>query len=97
MLMRANGPGIAQHDPKATTREMQYMLGPSILVFPIYSQAATHRCYIPHRHAEAAKPSPDGQLREDKWIDFWTGELVPGGAEVNVVPSMTELNGQDAF
>jgi alpha-D-xyloside xylohydrolase len=47
----------------------QFMFGPAILVNPVLKANATHRSvYLP------ASPA---------WYDFWTGESVPGGQEID--------------
>jgi len=47
----------------------QFMFGPAILVNPVLKANATHRSlYLP--------PSP-------AWYDFWTGDSVPGGKEID--------------
>lgn len=54
-------------DEKAAKTEDAYLWGPSILVAPVLEPGATSRTtYIPH----------------GKWWDYWTGEPLEGGREV---------------
>jgi alpha-glucosidase len=57
------------HDePEAVRRGDQYLFGPHVLVAPVVEKGATHRrLYLP----------------EGRWIDFWTGETVEGGREID--------------
>jgi len=55
-------------DPKAVACSDQYLLGRNLLVAPVVEPGATsRRIYLP---------------RGD-WYDFWTGERVAGGREIN--------------
>lgn len=54
------------YDPKAWEIEDQYMLGPDLLVAPVYEKDAAKRAVY----------FPSGQ----DWIGLWTGERIPGGA-----------------
>ena len=55
-------------DPKTWNIGDQFMFGPAILVNPVLKQDATHRTvYLPDSPA---------------WYDFWSGESVKGGHEV---------------
>ena len=55
-------------DPKTWNIGDQFMFGPAILVNPVLKQDATHRTvYLPDSPA---------------WYDFWSGESVKGGQEV---------------
>jgi alpha-glucosidase (family GH31 glycosyl hydrolase) len=55
-------------DPKAVSCGDQYLLGRNLLVAPVVEQGATsRRVYLP---------------RGD-WYDFWTGERLAGGREIN--------------
>jgi alpha-glucosidase (family GH31 glycosyl hydrolase) len=54
-------------DPKAVTCEDQYLWGRSVLVAPVVEKGATtRRVYLP----------------QSAWYDFWTGEHIEGGREV---------------
>jgi alpha-glucosidase (family GH31 glycosyl hydrolase) len=56
------------HDPKSVECGDQYLWGPNLLVAPVVEKGATsRRVYLP--------PS--------KWFDFWTGELLEGGREID--------------
>ncbi len=55
-------------DPKAVECGDEYMWGRSILVAPVFENGATaRRVYLP----------------SGAWSDFWTGERVEGGREIN--------------
>jgi alpha-glucosidase/alpha-D-xyloside xylohydrolase len=55
-------------DPVAVARGDEYLWGQSLLVAPVVEQGATSRSvYLP---------------RGD-WFDFWTGERIEGGREIN--------------
>ncbi|HUB27613.1 MAG TPA: alpha-xylosidase, partial [Tepidisphaeraceae bacterium] len=51
-------------DPTCQYLDRQYMLGPSLLVAPIFRRDGLARYYVPH----------------GKWTDFFTGQLIEGGA-----------------
>lgn len=54
----------------------QFLYGSAFLVNPVYKQGATSRTvYLP----------------EDKWIDFWTGELMEGGKFETVAAPLEKL------
>ena len=56
------------NDPKAVARGDQYLWGRDVLVAPVVEQgAATRQVYLPAGY----------------WFDFWTGERVEGGREIN--------------
>ncbi|MCC6177505.1 MAG: glycoside hydrolase family 31 protein [Chloroflexi bacterium] len=53
-----------QGDPNVYHLDLQYLLGPSLLVAPIFEAGATERTlYLPH----------------GLWYDFWTGQPYEGG------------------
>jgi alpha-glucosidase/alpha-D-xyloside xylohydrolase len=55
-------------DPTAVARSDQYLWGRDILVAPVVEKAATSRpIYLPRGN----------------WYDFWTGNVVEGGREIN--------------
>jgi len=49
-------------DPNTYNKDMEYLLGSSILVAPIYTADGERNIYFP----------------EGTWIDFWTGEVIRG-------------------
>ena len=51
-------------DPATLYLDQQYMLGGALLVAPIFNDAGNVRYYLPH----------------GSWLDWFTGELVQGGA-----------------
>jgi alpha-glucosidase (family GH31 glycosyl hydrolase) len=56
-------------DPMAWDAENEYLLGERILVAPVITQGATTRSlYLP----------------KGAWMDYWTGELLDGGRQVEV-------------
>ena len=55
-------------DPQAVACQDEYLWGRDLLVAPVVEQGATSRnIYLPR----------------GVWYDFWTGERVPGGAEIS--------------
>ncbi|HRX84478.1 MAG TPA: glycoside hydrolase family 31 protein [Phycisphaerae bacterium] len=63
------------NDPQAAPHRYQYLLGPDLLVAPMY-QPGTHRCvYLPKQPGQS-----DGGV----WIDFWTHATHPGGRTIEV-------------
>jgi alpha-glucosidase (family GH31 glycosyl hydrolase) len=55
-------------DPKAVDCSDAYLLGPSLLVAPVFEKGAKSRnIYLP----------------KGSWFDFWTGERIDGGREVS--------------
>jgi alpha-glucosidase (family GH31 glycosyl hydrolase) len=69
-----------QSDKDAARFEMQYMLGKALLVKPVCSDTRIQSIYLPHRPGSATV-GLDGRS-DNKWINFWTGELVATGQEV---------------
>ena len=55
-------------DPNAVGKDLQYMLGPSLLVAPVVDDSDARSVYL-----------PDGA-----WIDYWTGEVIEGPANITV-------------
>ena len=56
-------------DPMTWQAENEYLLGTKILVAPVIAQGATTRSlYLP----------------KGAWVDYWTGELLEGGRQVEV-------------
>ncbi len=49
-----------QHDPNCAHLDLQYMLGPSLLVAPIFDESTRRLVYLP----------------EGLWYDHWTGEPI---------------------
>jgi alpha-D-xyloside xylohydrolase len=49
-------------DPHALHYDLQYMLGPALMVAPVVHPSGKKNVYLP----------------EGKWIDFWTGEVIRG-------------------
>jgi alpha-D-xyloside xylohydrolase len=55
-------------DPAAWTAELEYRLGPDLLVAPMTDPRGSRHVYLPH----------------GAWADFWTGEVHPGGRHIRV-------------
>lgn len=55
-------------DPAAWTAELEYRLGPDLLVAPIVTPEGRRHVY----------------LTEGDWVDFWTGEVHAGGRHLRV-------------
>ncbi len=55
-------------DPNCIDKDYEYMLGPSLLVAPIYDRSGQRMVYLP----------------EGSWIDWWTGERYEGGRPITV-------------
>jgi alpha-glucosidase (family GH31 glycosyl hydrolase) len=64
------------HDPKSVECGDQYLWGPNLLVAPVVEKgAASRRVYLP--------PS--------SWFDFWTGEHLQGGREIDRLVDLETL------
>ncbi|MFC6020263.1 TIM-barrel domain-containing protein [Plantactinospora solaniradicis] len=55
-------------DPAAWTAELEYRLGPDLLVAPMTNPEGRRHVYLP----------------AGDWVDFWTGEVHPGGRHLLV-------------
>ncbi len=63
-------------DPAARSRGDEYLWGPNILVAPVTEKgAATRRLYLPR----------------GLWYDFWTGEAMTGGREIDRAVDLATL------
>jgi alpha-glucosidase (family GH31 glycosyl hydrolase) len=62
-------------DPNTYDKDLQYMLGPSLLVAPIYDDGEARSVYLP----------------PGSWIDYWTGESFTGPANVRVSAPLDTL------
>jgi len=66
------------HDREALAQDDQYMFGPAFLVAPVHAaQAQTWPVYLPQH--------------EPGWINFWTGESLAGGQQVDVPVDVATL------
>lgn len=66
-VMRAM-PLAFPNDLNAYDKDLQYMLGPSLLVSPIYDEGEWRSVYLP----------------EGRWIDYWTQEIHEGPTNIRV-------------
>lgn len=62
-------------DPSAYDQDLQYMLGPWLLVAPIFNEHDHRSVYL-----------PDG-----KWVDYWTGEVHSGPRHIDVAVPLDRL------
>jgi alpha-D-xyloside xylohydrolase len=62
-------------DPAAWTAELEYRLGPDLLVAPMTDPTGSRHVYLP------AGP----------WVDYWTGEVHPGGRHVRVTTALGQV------
>jgi alpha-D-xyloside xylohydrolase len=53
----------APQDPAAWTAELEYLLGPDLLVAPVVTEDAERPVYVP----------------AGRWVDWWTGDVIEGG------------------
>ncbi|HIE22462.1 MAG TPA: hypothetical protein EYP73_07690, partial [Acidimicrobiia bacterium] len=51
-----------QHDPVVRNIDLQYMLGPALLIAPVFDESNRVQVYLP----------------QGQWLDFWTDELLIG-------------------
>jgi alpha-D-xyloside xylohydrolase len=61
-------PLMFPNDPQCVGNDLEYLLGPWLLVAPIYDPSGQRRVYLP----------------EGSWIDWWTGEMYEGMKSVSV-------------
>lgn len=63
-------------DPATAGTEYEYLLGDRLLVAPVVKEGATTRSlYLP----------------KGDWVNYWTGEIVPGGRELTVPAPLEEI------
>lgn len=65
----------APDDPAAWTAELEYLLGPDLLVAPIVTPDGERHVYL-----------PDGD-----WIDFWTGDVIAGGRHRRISAALDRI------
>ena len=61
-------------DPNAWTKDLEFMLGPWLLVAPIYRESGERWVYLPTARAKSGRAAA-----ADIWIDYWRGQRYPGG------------------
>jgi alpha-D-xyloside xylohydrolase len=62
-------------DPSAVGQDLQYMLGPSLLVAPVVDDSDARAVYLP----------------AGTWIDYWTGQAIEGPAHIVVKAPLDTL------
>ncbi|GAA5060442.1 alpha-D-xyloside xylohydrolase [Thermocatellispora tengchongensis] len=62
-------------DPVAWQADLEYLLGPDLLVAPMTSPDGTRQVYLP----------------AGSWVDYWTGEVLDGGAYVRVTAPLDRI------
>ena len=62
-------------DPLAAGIETQYMLGPSLLVAPVFNEEGRCRVYLP----------------AGRWYDFWDGSTVEGGGCLDLTVPLDQI------
>lgn len=65
----------APGEPAAYAADLEYLLGPDLLVAPMISPDGTRHVWLP----------------PGDWIDYWTGVTVAGGRHVRVTRPLTEV------
>ncbi len=63
------------NDPNTWNLDDQYMVGPSLLVAPMFAGKPTRPVYLP----------------EGTWYDFWTGERLAGGRKIEVSKPVDQI------
>lgn len=82
-------------DPSAWSEELAYRLGPDLLVAPMTDRGGTRMVYLPAGEPggepgsePGGEPLPDGSGSGvgpgAAWIDWWSGEVHPGGQWLRV-------------
>lgn len=67
------------NDPDAAAHRYQYLLGPDLLVAPMYQPGTRRSVYLPK--------TPD----EAPWIDYWSGFSYPGGQLIEAVAPLARM------
>jgi alpha-D-xyloside xylohydrolase len=62
-------------DTNTWTLDDEYLVGPSLLVAPIFSGQKTRSVYLP----------------QGEWFDFWTGARVSGGRRIEVEKPLDQI------
>lgn len=62
-------------DPNTYDKDLQYMLGPALLVAPIYDESDARQVYLP----------------AGAWVDWWTGAVYDGPATIQVSAPLDTL------
>ncbi len=62
-------------DPNCYDKDLQFMLGDSILVAPVYNESGKRYVYLP----------------KGNWFDFWNKELVEGNQNINTISDLTKI------
>ena len=62
-------------DPNCYDKDLQYLLGPWLLVAPIYDESSQRHVYLP----------------EGRWIDYWSEQTFTGPANITVHASLDTL------
>jgi alpha-D-xyloside xylohydrolase len=62
-------------DENAYDKDLQYMLGDSLLVAPIYDESESRRVYLP----------------EGAWFDWWTGEVIQGSRHITALAPLDRM------
>ena len=63
------------HDTNTWQLDDEYLVGPSLLVAPIFADQKSRAVYLP----------------EGEWFDFWTGERLPGGRKMDVTKPVDQI------
>jgi alpha-D-xyloside xylohydrolase len=62
-------------DPVAWQADLEYLLGPDLLVAPMTSPEGSRQVYLP----------------AGEWVDHWTGEVLTGGRYVTAVRPLDQI------
>jgi alpha-D-xyloside xylohydrolase len=77
---------VFPNDPGAWDKDLEFMLGPWLLVAPIYEGNGERWVYLP-----TARAGKGAKAAGDDWIDFWTGERFAGGQNIRVRARLDRL------
>jgi alpha-D-xyloside xylohydrolase len=62
-------------DPNTYGLELQYMLGPDLLVAPVYNPEGARPVYLP----------------EGDWVDYWTGDVKRGPQQLRLTVPIDQI------
>jgi alpha-D-xyloside xylohydrolase len=65
----------ASEEPGAWTADLEYLLGPDLLVAPMTNPEGERSLYLPR----------------GEWVDYWTGEVQPGNRHLQVSKSLDQI------
>ncbi len=89
-------------DPNAGAHDLQYMLGPWLLVAPVVDPSGERTVYLPHPSGEkrphrdtkrSGKSADPGAAAGEgvEWIDFWTGTRYAAGRSLKLKAPLSRI------